>query len=132
MFLKDWASFLATQITQVCNLSISSSRSPHACKIAKLKPLFKKGFKMDPKNYRPISLLPLMSKMLEIITHEQTMDFLDKHNILYNFQLGFQKNLFYQLLTVLFNRSNMQRFWFWSSYWSGFNWPSKSIWYYRS
>ena len=50
---------------------------------------------MDPKNYRPISLLPLMSKMLEIITHEQTMDFLDKHNILYNFQLGFQKNLFY-------------------------------------
>ena len=60
IFLKDVASLLATPITQLWNLPISSGRFPDACKIAKLKPLFKKSFKMDLKNYRPISLLPFM------------------------------------------------------------------------
>ena len=50
IFQKDGASLLATPITQLCNLSISSGRFPDACKIAKLKPLFKKGSKTDPKN----------------------------------------------------------------------------------
>ena len=85
IFLKDGASLLATPITQLYNLSISSDRFPDTLKIAKLKPLFKKGFKTDPKNYRPISLLPLISKVLERIVHEQTMEFLDKHDILYKF-----------------------------------------------
>ena len=79
-------------ITQLCNLSISSGRFPDACKIAKLKPLFKKGSKTGAKNYRPISLLPLISKVLERIVHEQSMEFLDKDNILYKFQPGFRKN----------------------------------------
>ena len=94
IFLKDGASLLATPITQLCNLSISSGRFPDSCKIAKLKPFFKKGSKTDPKNYRPISLLRLMSKMLERIVHEQIVEFLDKHNILFKFQSGFRKNHF--------------------------------------
>ena len=79
IFLKDSAALLATPITQLCSLSSSSSRFPDACKITKLKPLFKKGSKTDPKNYCPISLLPLMSKVLERIVHGQTMEFLDKY-----------------------------------------------------
>ena len=79
-------------ITQLCNLSISSGRFLDACKIAKLKPLFKKGTRTDPKNYHPISLLPLISKVLERVMHEQIMKFLDKHKILYKFQSGFKKN----------------------------------------
>ena len=89
IFLKDGASLLATPLTKLCNLPIYSGRFPDACKIVKLKPRFKKGSKTDPKNYRPISLLPKVlskvSKVLEIIMHEQTIEFLDKHNILYKF-----------------------------------------------
>ena len=92
IFLKDSASLLATPITQLWNLSVSFGRFPYACKIAKLKPLFKKGSKTDPKNYRPISFLPLIAKVLERIVHEQSMEFLDKHNILYKFQSEFWKN----------------------------------------
>ena len=92
IFLKDGAALLPMPLTQLCNLSISSGRFPNTCKIAELKPLFKKGSKMDPKNYRPISLLPPMSKVLERIVYEQTIQFLDKHNILYKFQSGFRKN----------------------------------------
>ena len=50
--LKDGATVLAKPISQICNLSIKYSIFPSDCRIAKLKPLFKKGSKTDPKNYR--------------------------------------------------------------------------------
>ena len=54
--------------------------------------IFKNGSKTNPKNYRPISLPPLTSKVLEGRAHEQTMKFFDKHNILLKFQSEFPKN----------------------------------------
>ena len=85
IFIKDGATLLTTPTTQLCNLPIYSVGFPDACRIAKLKSLFKKGSKMDPKNYRPISLLSLMSKVLQKIVHEQIMELLYKYNILYTF-----------------------------------------------
>ena len=91
-FLKDGAPYLSSPITQLCNLSISLSIFPDKCKIAKLKPLYKKGSTTEPKNYRPISLLPLISKLIEKIIHEQTQKYLSDHNILYKYQSGFRTN----------------------------------------
>ena len=91
MFLKDGAEVLATPISQLCNLSILTSSFPDNCKTAKLLPLYKKGCKTDPQNYRPISLLPLISKVIEKVVHNQTQTFLDENNILYNSQSGFRK-----------------------------------------
>ena len=91
-FLKDGTSSLAAPIAQLCNLSISLSTFPEQCKIAKLKPLFKKGSSTEPKNYRPISLLPLISKLIEKVIHDQTQTFLADNKILYNYQSGFRKN----------------------------------------
>ena len=62
---KDGETILAKPISQICNLSIKYSIFPPDCKIAKLKPLLKKGSKTDPQNYRPISLLPLVSKIID-------------------------------------------------------------------
>ena len=59
-FLKEGAPVLASPITNLINLSISLSSFPDDCKIAKLKPLYKKEAKTKPENYRPISLLPLI------------------------------------------------------------------------
>ena len=56
-----------------------------------MKPLFKRGSKTDSKNYRPISLLPLISKIIEKIIHDQTQNFLDKNNVIYRYQSGFRK-----------------------------------------
>ena len=72
-FLKDGAQILATPVSELCNLSISLSLFPEDCKQAKLKPLFKKGSRDEPKNYRPISLLPQISKVIEKIVHEQVL-----------------------------------------------------------
>ena len=90
-FLKDGSKVLVTPITQICNLSIKLSTVPDDCKITKLKPIYKKGKKTDPKNYRPISLLPVISKILEKVIHDQTMELVTKKNILYKFQSGFRK-----------------------------------------
>ena len=78
-FLKDGALFLANPIKKLFNLSIKLSEFPELCKIAKLKPLFKKGNKLKPQNYRPISLLPLISKIFEKVIHNQTQVYLDEN-----------------------------------------------------
>ena len=65
---------------------------PNACKITKVKPLFKKGSKIDPSNCRPISLLPLLSKVFERVVLDQTEEFLSLIKILYDYQSGFRKN----------------------------------------
>ena len=91
-FLKDGAAVLAKPISQIRNLSIKYSHFPTDCKIAKLKPLFKKGSRTAPKNYRPISLLPLISKLIEKFIHGQTQKYLDDYNILYRYQSGFRKS----------------------------------------
>ena len=64
---------------------------PDACKIPKVKPLFKKGSKTDPSNYRPISLLPLLSKVFERVVLDEREEFLSLKN-LYDHQSGFRKN----------------------------------------
>ena len=45
---------------------------------------------MDSSNYRPISLLPLISKIFEKIVHDQMIDYLAQYNILYKYQSGFR------------------------------------------
>ena len=74
--MKDGAEILAKLLSEICNLSITSRTFPNACKVAKPKPIFKKGKNTDPSNYRPISLLP----------------FLKGNNLLYNYQSGFRTN----------------------------------------
>ena len=89
-FLKDGAVILAKPVAKIFNLSIKSKIFPDPCKLAKLKPIFKKGSRMDPSNYRPISLLPLISKIFEKIVHDQMIDYLAQYNILYKYQSGFR------------------------------------------
>ena len=74
--LKDGSNILCTPIAKICNISIKLASFPDKCKIAKIKPLYKKGLKTDPKSFRPISLLPLISKIIARIIHDQTMNFL--------------------------------------------------------
>ena len=88
-FLKEGAPVLASPITDLVNLSISLSLFPGDCKIAKLKPIYKKEAKTKPKNYRPISLLPLLSKIIERMIHNQHKNFWTKIMFCININLDF-------------------------------------------
>ena len=94
-FLKDSAKVLAKPITELCNLSITSGKFPDSCKIGKLKPIYKKESLTEAEgfpNYRPKSLLPLISKLIEKVIHDETSAFLNSKNLLYKYQSGFRKN----------------------------------------
>ena len=83
-FLKDSLRILLKHIRDLCNISLKLGRFSDSCKIARLKPLFKKGFKTNFSNYRPILLLPLISKIIGKLIDEQTSSFLSNSDILYN------------------------------------------------
>ena len=59
-FLQHGAEVLTLPLKNIINLSIKLATFLEECRIAKLKPIFKKGARTDPKNYSPISLLPLV------------------------------------------------------------------------
>ena len=91
-FLKDGAKILSKPIRETCDLSISDRIFPNACKVAKLKPIFKKVKKVDPSNYRSISLLSLIPKIIEKVVHDQTNKLPSANKILYNYQSEFRTN----------------------------------------
>ena len=61
-------------------------------KVSKIKPLFKKGDVTLLNNYRPISLLPCVSKIFERVLFNQLYEYFDRNNLLTQHQYGFRKN----------------------------------------
>lgn len=61
--LKLSAPFIADSLTRICNLSIQTGVFPEQWKTARVTPLFKKKSRDDPNNYRPISILPVLSQI---------------------------------------------------------------------
>ena len=74
------------------NKSFSTGVFPSALKIAKILPIHKKGSKLECNNYRPISILSNLDKMLEKLMHKRIYSYLETNNIIYNLQFGFRKN----------------------------------------
>ena len=75
------------------NLSLKTSILPTDWKVAKVIPTHKSGALSKPDNYRPISVLPVSSKIIEKIIHRQLITFLDKNHLLTKLQFGFRPNL---------------------------------------
>ena len=64
-FLKDAAEVIKYPITSVINLSIRSQVFPSEMKVGKVNPLFKRKSRLEVGNYRPVRILPVVSKILE-------------------------------------------------------------------
>ena len=77
---------LLKNLAKIYNNSITRGDYPDQMKIAKVIALFKKGEKLLPKNYRPISLLSMFNNIFE-----KLVSFIERNKILYNYQFGFRK-----------------------------------------
>ena len=84
----------------VINQTLLTGIFPNKLKIAKVIPLFKKGDKSIIENYRPISILPSISKVFEKIIFNQLYDHFQKHNLFFNGQYGFRRNHSTELATL--------------------------------
>lgn len=90
--LKHSVNYLVKPLTHIINLIIRTGIFPDNMKIAKVIPLFKSGSKDNVNNYRPISILPVFSKIVEKTLSVRLIDFLEKNNLLVNSQHGFRKD----------------------------------------
>ena len=73
------------------NKSLASGIFPKPWKEATISPIFKNGSKDDVNNYRPISILPTLSKIIKKWIQKHLMLFLNNHNLLYEKQIGFRE-----------------------------------------
>ena len=91
-FLKDLANEICIPISTLVNKSLELGIVPETMKLAKVIPIYKAKEHDSFSNYRPISLLPTVSKILERVVHKRVYNFLNANNIFYPSQYGFRKN----------------------------------------
>lgn len=88
--LKYINDIISPVVCAIVNRSVSTGIFPDLLKIAKVIPLFKQDNRLFVQNYRPISLLPLLSKIFEKIVHKQLYNYLHANNVLFSNQFGFR------------------------------------------
>ena len=84
--------YISKPLMHIFQLSLSQGIFPDSLKIAKISPIFKTGETTNLSNYRPISVLPCFSKILEKIMYNKLYKYFTERNILYSKQFGFQRN----------------------------------------
>ena len=78
-------------LLHIFNTSVKVGVFPSIWKVAKVTQIFKEGKTDDPSNYRPISVLPVLSKVFERVIHDKTYAYISNFNLLNNRQSGFRK-----------------------------------------
>ena len=98
---KDAACNISAPLTHLVNLSLQTGTFPAYWKLAKIVPIHKSGSFSCFDNYRPISILPVLSKIIERAVHRQVMGFLEVDKLLSKFQFGFRPKLSTELAATL-------------------------------
>lgn len=89
--IKASRQFLVPVITHICDLCITNGVFPRSLKKAIVYPIHKGGDRDSVNNYRPISVLPALSKILEKALNSRLVNFMDTHGVLSNNQYGFRR-----------------------------------------
>ena len=89
--MKLFHSIIADVLSDIINTSFLSGVFPQSQKHAIVVPIFKKGVQTDPSNFRPISILPIFSKIFERCIYDRLLNFIDQNSILSPNQFGFQR-----------------------------------------
>ena len=88
--LKQVSSEISRPLAYIFNSSLRSGTVPQDWKLANVTPIFKKGSKAHPGNYRPISLTSVVCKMLETIIRDKIVKHLEQNNLISDSQHGFR------------------------------------------
>ena len=89
--LKLLASVIVRPLVHLTNLCLQEGKFPENLKNALVIPIYKSGDKTLPQNYRPISLISNISKIIERVLHKRIYDFLESEKLISKTQFGFRK-----------------------------------------
>ena len=97
--------FIKMPLRHICNLSFNTGVFPWELKVANVVPIFKSGDDMLFSNYRPVSVLPVFSKVIERLMYNRLIGFINDNDLLYEYQFGFQKGKStYMALVILLDK----------------------------
>ena len=91
-FIKISKSVISPFLCKLINDCFSKGIYPNCLKIAEVIPIFKKGYRKEASNYRPISILSQFDKILEKLIYSRIINFIEKNDLLCENQFGFRKN----------------------------------------
>ena len=89
--IKDCKKAISKPLAFIINLSLQTGVFPSVWKNAKITPVHKKGDTKKPENFRPISVLPIFSKIIEKAAHAQISTFLEENKLLTEYQFGYRE-----------------------------------------
>ena len=89
-FLKLALPFTSGSLAHLFNIAIETSTFPDSWKIARVTPIFKEGDKCERSNYRPISVLPVITRLFEKLVFDQLYRYFDENGFLSPDQSGFR------------------------------------------
>ena len=89
---KVHSNLLSAPLSVLINQCIGSASFPDCLKIAQVIPLFKSKNKLDVRNFRPISMLPILAKIFEKFIYDQLIEFVELNGLLCHQQSGFRRN----------------------------------------
>ena len=89
--IKHIKESITTPLVNICNRSFETGIFPSELKIANVVPIYKSGDEMVFSNYRPVSVLPVFSKLLERLVYNRLISHINENKLLYEYQFGFQK-----------------------------------------
>ena len=89
--VKCMGGYLAPILTHLINLCFEQDRMPTVFKLAKISPLFKSGDKFNARNYRPVAVLPALSKIVERVVFSRLKCHLATHNLLADTQNAYRE-----------------------------------------
>ena len=90
--IKQTKTIISPYITKIINLSYNTKQFPDVLKKAIIKPIYKKDDKNDISNYRPISILTVISKVFERAALNQLLKYFEKYSLISVLQHAYQKN----------------------------------------
>lgn len=90
--LQICADVLAPHLAKLINASLALGKVPQLFKVSHISPLFKSGDETAASNYRPVSLLPIASRILEFFVKTQLTDYLTTHNLIPSSQFAYRKS----------------------------------------
>ena len=99
--IKSVKDHIKTVLVYLCNLSFITGIVPKELKLAKVVPVFKSGTNNEFTNYRPISVLCILSKIYERLVYNRLINFLLKNDALYKYQFGFRDKHSTELALIL-------------------------------